>query len=252
MDRPSAISSLKPYFRFPLKGEQVANRFIIGSGLLLASFIVPILPALFVAGYGVQVMRRVTAGEPPTMRAWQDWGALLSDGFRAWVISLVFFLPGVIVLVGGYAVYFASFLSMSSASGYESDAGIVLPFLIGVASMFIGLGLSTLLFVVASILFPAALAHFAAEDRFAAAFQIGTWWRVLRSNLLGFLIAWIIVVGLMGVIYFVSLSAYFTLVLICLLPILLLPAYFYLMLVGASLFGEVYAEGKARALQAAS
>ena len=186
------------------------------------------------------------------MRAWQDWGALLSDGFRAWVISLVFFLPGVIVLVGGYAVYFASFLSMSSASGYESDAGIVLPFLIGVASMFIGLGLSTLLFVVASILFPAALAHFAAEDRFAAAFQIGTWWRVLRSNLLGFLIAWIIVVGLMGVIYFVSLSAYFTLVLICLLPILLLPAYFYLMLVGASLFGEVYAEGKARALQAAS
>ena len=54
-------------------------------------------------------------------------------------------------------------------------------------------------------------------------------------------------VGLMGVVYFLSLTAYFTLVLICLLPFLLMPASFYVILVGASLFGDLYAEGRAKA-----
>jgi len=252
MDRAAAVSRLKPHFRFPLKGEQVANRFIIGSALLLASLIVPILPALFVIGYGVQVMRRVTAGEPPTMHAWQDWGALLSDGFRAWVISLVFFLPAIVVMLGGYAIYFASFLSMSSVSAGESDAAFVVPFLLGMVSLFVGLGLGTLLFVIASIFFPAALAHFAAEDSLAAAFHLRAWLRVVRSDPLGFFIAWVVVVGLFSVVYVASMMAYFTLILICFLPFLLLPIYFYIMLVGASLFGDVYAEGRAQATSAAA
>jgi hypothetical protein len=61
------------------------------------------------------------------------------------------------------------------------------------------------------------------------------------------LIGWVVVVGLMGVVYVLSLTAYFTLVLICLLPFLLLPAFFYVALVGASLFGDLYAEGRAKA-----
>lgn len=73
---------------------------------------------------------------------------------------------------------------------------------------------------------------------------------VLRSNPLGFLIGWVIVVGLMGVVYLVSLTTYFTLVLICFLPLLLLPATFYVILVGASLFGDLYAEGKTQAVPA--
>jgi len=247
MEHTSAINSLKPHFRFPLRGDRVTERFLVGSALFLASFIIPILPALFVVGYAVQVMRRATAGEAPSMHAWQDWGRMLKDGFRAWVISFVFFLPGTVVLLAGYGAYFASFLALSTSSGNESDAAFVLPFLLGMVSLFLGLGLGSLLFVLASIPLPVALAHFAAEDRFAAAFRFRQWWRVLRANPLGFLIGWVVVVGLMGVVYFLSLTAYFTLVLICLLPFLLLPASFYVILVGASLFGDLYAEGKAKA-----
>jgi predicted CDP-diglyceride synthetase/phosphatidate cytidylyltransferase len=100
--------------------------------------------------------------------------------------------------------------------------------------------------LLASIPLPVALAHFAAEDKFAAAFRFREWWRVLRANPLGFLIAWVVVVGLIGIVYFLSLTAYFTLVLICLLPFLLLPACFYVVLVGASLFGDLYAQGRAQ------
>src|SRR3990170_2251587 len=249
MEHASAINSLKPHFQFPLRGDRVAERFLIGSALFLASFIVPILPALFVMGYAVQVMRRAAAGEAPAMQAWQDWGGLLKDGFRAWVISLVFFLPGIVVLVGGYGVYFASILTMGSSTGNESDAAILLPFFLGMGTLFLSLALGSLLFVLASVPLPVALAYFAAEDKFAAAFRVGQWWRVLRANSLGFLIWWVVMVGLMGVIYILSMTAYFTLILICLLPFLLLPAYFYVMLVGASLFGNLYAEGRARAAQ---
>src|SRR3972149_5392068 len=171
MEHASAIDSLKPHFRFPLRGDRVTERFLIGSALSLASFIIPILPGLFLVGYAVQVRRRATAGEAPSMHAWQDWGAMLKDGFRAWVISFVFFLPGTFVLLAGYGAYFASFLALSTSSGNESDAAFVLPVLLGVVSLFLGLGLGTPLFVLASIPLPVALAHFAAEDRFAAAFR---------------------------------------------------------------------------------
>lgn len=244
MEHASAVSSIKPHFQFPLKGDQVAGRFLTGCGLLLASFIIPILPALFVIGYTIQVMRRATAGVAPEMHAWQDWGGMLKDGFRAWVISLAFFLPGIIVLFFGYGAYFLSFLAFSTSSANESNAAVLLPFLLGMGSLFLSLSLSSLLLVLGSIPLPVALAHFAAEDRFAAAFRFRQWWAILRSNPLGFMIAWVIFAGLIGAIYFLSLTAYFTIVLICLLPLLLLPASFYCLLVGASLFGDLYAEGR--------
>jgi len=245
MEQPGPLASLRAHFRFPLRGDQVANRFLVGSGLLLAGLVIPFLPVLFVAGYGVQVMRRATSGEAPRMYPWQDWGALLSDGFRSWVISLVFFVPGAAVMLGGYLFYFVSFLAMTGASGTDPEAGTVILFLLGMVSLFVGIGLGGLLFVVASIFFPAALAHFAAEGRLVAAFHMRAWWRVMRSNPWGFAVAWLIVVGLFSLTYIASMTAYFTIVLICFLPILLLPIYFYLMLVGASLFGSAYAEGKA-------
>ncbi len=248
----SAVDTLKPHFRFPLKGDQVAGRFLIGCGLLLASFIVPLLPALFVFGYAIQVMRRATAGRPPTMHAWEDWTGMLKDGFRAWVIAFVFFLPGIVVFVGGYAVYFGSIFTMGSYTGNETDAAVLLPLFLGMGSLVLSLALGSLLFVLASVPLPVALAHFAAEDKFAAAFRFRQWWPVLRSNPLGFLIGWVVVVGLMGVIYFLSITAYFTLVLICLLPLLMMPASFYIILVGASLFGDLYAEGRSRAGQLAA
>jgi len=61
MEQPGPLASLRAHFRFPLRGDQVANRFLVGSGLLLAGLIIPFLPVLFVAGYGVQVMRRATS-----------------------------------------------------------------------------------------------------------------------------------------------------------------------------------------------
>lgn len=243
MKTQAAVSSLKPHFRYPLADPASRSRFLVGSALLLAGFLIPIVPALFALGYAMQVMRRTTEGEPPTMHDWSDWGGMLREGFRFWVVSFVYLLPGLVVMLVGVGVYFASVFGVA-IGGNESDAA-VMAVLLSLATMFISLAVGTVLMVAGSIPMPAVLAHVVAEDSLGAAFRFRRWWRVWRHNALGFLIAWVILVGLASVSYLVMTLAYYTLVLICLIPLLLVPVYFYVVLVGASLTGELYAESRA-------
>ncbi len=248
MKTQAAVSFLKPHFRYPLADPAARSRFLVGSALLLAGFLVPIVPALFALGYAMQVMRRTTEGEPPAMQDWSDWGGMLKQGFRFWVVSFVYLLPGLVVILLGLGVYFASVFGVA-IGGSESNAA-VMAVLLSLAAMFISLAVGTLLIVVGSVPMPAVLAHVAAEDSLGAAFRFRQWWRVWRHNALGFLIAWVILMGLASVSYLVLTLAYYTLVLICVIPLLLVPIYFYLVLVAASLTGELYAESRASLAEA--
>lgn len=53
------------------------------------------------------------------------------------------------------------------------------------------------------------------------------------------------VAGLMGVLYFTFMIAYYSIILCCFAPILLAPIGFYESLVGAALFGQIYRESTA-------
>lgn len=250
MSDQTAVSALKPAFRFPFETREATNRFLAGSGLLLLGMFIPILPTLFVFGYCAQVLRRTARREAPAMHAWDDWGAMLKDGFRSWAIAFLFFLPSMAVFFLGFAAYFASFIPLLGADPGRGEEALGLMFLVGMGTLFLSFSVGSLLLVLASIPLPVALAHFAVEDRFAAAFHFRAWWPILRRNLLGILIAWVVVFGLLGVLWFATLVAYYTFVLICLLFFLVLPAYFYILLVGAAVYGDVYAEGRALAVGA--
>jgi hypothetical protein len=243
----SALDPLKPFFRFSIQDREATHRFLLGSLLLLASLVVPILPALFAVGYVVRVMRMTGNGEPPSMPPWAEWGALLKDGFRAWAASFLFFLPSAVVFLIGFGAYLASFIGVAGSTTGQSDPSVGILFLVGMGTLFLSIGLGTLLFVLISIPLPIALAHFAHEDRFTAAFQFRAWWPILRGTLLGVMIAWVIVGGLLGAVYLISLFAYFSVVLICFLFLLLMPVYFYVLLVGAAMYGDLYAQGRADA-----
>ncbi len=54
-----------------------------------------------------------------------------------------------------------------------------------------------------------------------------------------------IAAGLMGILYFASMLAYYSIVLCCFIPILMAPIGFYVSLVGAALFGHIYRESAA-------
>ena len=178
--------SLKKYFKYPFQEPHWQRRFLVGSVLILAGFFVPILPGIFVAGYVLQVMRRVIAGKEPVLPAWDDWGKLAVDGLQATVIGFVCFLPAMIVMFGGMTLYFVGTFSFPFMAASSSDpaaaAGSFMALTFGsMAIMFLSMVLGMLLLLVGGVATPMATAHFVAQDRLGAAFRLREWCRIVRE-----------------------------------------------------------------------
>ena len=178
---------------------------------------------------------------------WDDWGGLTKDGLRAMLVSLVYVLPGLLVFVGGMAIYFFGNLSLplaSSAGSNPDEMLAALPAILfgSMAILFISMLGGMLLSLLGAIVMPAATAHFVAQDDAMAAFRVRQWWRILWSDKLGYFISWVVMAGLFGVLYSGVMLAYYTIILCCLIPILTAPLSLYLLLVGSALFGETYRE----------
>ena len=240
----AATTQLKPLFRFPFQDSQSRSRFLVGSGLVLAGYFVPIIPGLFAYGYALRILRFTAEGKHPVMPPWDDWSDFLSLGFRGAIVQLVFMLPAMVISLVGIAAYFGTFFLIPLSSVLDSNAdGTVFVLLMAMAVLFLSMALSTVLFALGMIPLPAATAHFAMKDQLGAAFKVREWWAVLRSNTLGYLISFVIIAGILGIAYAAFLAAYYTLVLLCLVFFMTGPLTFYTMLVSASLFGETYREG---------
>lgn len=246
-----STDALRPFFKFPFEGEGWQGRFLVGSALVLAGYFIPILPLIFVAGYALVVMRQTLAGQAPELPAWDDWGKLTGDGFKAMVVSLAYMAPAIIVYTVGMGLYFGAtfYLPFSAAAASDpNEALLTFPLILfgSMAVMFLSMALGILLTLLGAIAIPMATAHFVAEDRLGAAFRLRQWLRVLRADKLGYLMAWVVVAGLGTIIYFFAMIAYSTLILCVILPFILAPATFYLMLVGNALFGHTYRHSAAR------
>lgn len=246
METNLSTHSLKDVLRFPFQDPNWVNRFLVGSALMLAAYLVPIVPALFVTGYILVVMRQAAKGKPLTLPAWENWGVLILDGLKGLAISLVFLLPGLLIFGGGMGLYFAGTFAFSIAAEAGSRSAavpmIIMMFvLIGI--LFLSMALGTLFFMLGAAPMPGAAAHFAAEGRFGAAFQARAWWRCIQRNPLGYLLAWLVTLGLSALLYTLFMMLYYSVVLCLLTPFVLAPASFYLALVAAALFGQAYHEG---------
>ncbi|MBC7227298.1 MAG: DUF4013 domain-containing protein [Thermoflexales bacterium] len=248
MDR-NVFSGLKSLFRFPFQGPDWANRFILGCALLFAGWVLPIVPVIFVYGYAVEVMRRVIRGEEPGMPPWQDWGQLFVDGLRACAVGLVYLLPGTVIWLGGFALYFVGSFGLVLLAEYQRPGMFFMAFLVLLGVFLLSLFIGSLLFFLGLIPLPAAMAHFVAEDRLGAAFQVRRWWAVLRERRWEYGIAWLLLFGLAGIVYFALVLLYYSACLCWLVPILTAPVAFYTTLVAAALFGQVWREYEIRSTE---
>jgi len=245
-----SVLSLKKLFRFPFQAPNWQSRFLVGTALILANYVIPIVPAIFVAGYALKVMRQTLAGQDPELPAWDDWGELTKDGLRAMLAGLVYFLPALIVFAVGVAVYFFGnlYLPLAASSSGDPDQMLMeLPAVVlgSMAILFVSVLIGMLLSLIGAIAMPMATAHFVAQDELRAAFRVRQWWRILWADKLGYFIGWVIVAGLFAVLYSGVMLAYYTIILCCLIPILTAPLSLYVLLVGAALFGETYRESAA-------
>jgi hypothetical protein len=107
----------------------------------------------------------------------------------------------------------------------------------------ISMAISTILMSVTFLGMPAIIGHTVAHDSFAAGFNFSGWWKVMKANLGGFAVTFLIIFGLVGVMYMLTQIFYMTIVLICLMFIVPLIAGFYISMVGAALIGQSYREG---------
>jgi hypothetical protein len=247
MAEPISVPSLKTIFKFPFQGTGWEKRFLIGTLLCFISFIIPILPAIFVSGYLLEVMRRAVKGEDLTLPDWTDWGKLGLDGLKYFLVNLVFLLPGTLIYVVGFGFYFITTFSMSVGSAFTQNSrglpdAFVPVFLLALLVFFISMFLGPLLFFLGAIPLPAAIANLAVEGRLAAGFRLRQWWPALWKNKLGYFITWTILFGLFFVLYLVFFLAYMTCILCWLIPFLMAPMGFYLGLVYSALFGQTFRE----------
>lgn len=154
------MESIEAVLRYPTEREDWVATVLIGGALTLFSFLV--IPGIVVTGYVVAALRGRVAGEPAPP-AWGDWGDLLVDGLKAWVVAAVY---GVVPTLVAVAVFGSSLAAMASGSD------------LGVAVGVLGLGFGSLFWLVLALVFfyplPASLANLAVTGRLGGAFDIDT------------------------------------------------------------------------------
>ena len=251
MSEFGTTDSVKDVLRFPFEGPEWQSRLLVGVGLTLANFLLPLVPAIFVSGYTLRVMRQAVRGEKLELPPWDDWGEMAKDGLRLLLVNLAYLAPGFLVIFGGMMLFFALtfgfpmlFVFMAEVGETSSPVALLMPlvFVLGMTLLFGSMAVGWLLYMLGGVPLPVAKAHFVAQGEVAAAFRVREWWAILRGNKLGYFVGWVVVVGLFAMWYVVVILVNQTLILSPLVPFLALPFWFYLSLVNAAVFGQVYRE----------
>lgn len=165
-------------FRFVPEDPDWIKKVLIGGVFMLLSAM--LVGAVFVAGYGVRLLRRSAAGEPRPLPEWDDLGGLFGDGLRPLGLYFAYALPVTIVPVGLMVVLMAATSGLSHAgSRGASDTFAALA-----AMGFMGLyALMAVVMLVLSLYLPAALARMVMLDRFGAGFEVGENIAFIKRNL---------------------------------------------------------------------
>ncbi len=198
----------------------------------LVTFI-PILGSITVLGWMLEIVRRVIAGESEVLPGWEDFSGFLTKGFQAFVASLAYALP--IILVSTCFQILVPFMAESGGDSGDVMAGIMLVFSLCLScfmliySIFVGISL------------PAALGNLAATGELGAAFRFNEVFGLVRAAVGPYLL---VIVGgvLAGFIAMFGLVACFVGIII---------TYPFAMAVQGHLYGQAYNAAKAaQALQA--
>ena len=242
MDSAFSLTHLQPLIAFPFRQPRGLQKLVIGAALTLLGIAIPILPTLFVLGYQSAVARRAIRTGELEMPEWTDWSTLLVDGLKVFGVGLIYTLPAIAVIMVGYA----GMMSTSVMAAIMEDAGpnevlrwMWVPLLgsLGGIGLF---GVGMLLALLAGAFAPVALAHMLATDSFAAAFRVRQWWPILRANLGGFVLAYVLILGVSMAFSLAVQVLSFTIVLCLLVPLATVFYSMYVWTVGSGLIGLAY------------
>jgi len=167
-------------FTFVFDDDQWITKILIAAGILLLGFLfswvllIPLILAFAIlSGYMVEIVRRVIRGDLNQLPEWDDWGTLIADGLKVFIIGIVYALPAIIISI-----------CLGIPGGILSENGEGLGALFSVAASC----LNVLWAIILSLLLPAAIAFFAAEGELSAAFRFSEIIAFVRNNLATYLV----------------------------------------------------------------
>ena len=230
--------NLQTIFTFPFKDQSWKSKFTIGSLLYMIGIF--ILPGFFVGGYSYEVMRQIIVDDrDPSMPEWDDFGEYFQNGFKLFGVGFLYGSPTLMLMLPYLVLilFFPFFITGAIPDEYIDMLFVAFPVTLGL--MIIG----SLVGFVFGMFGVVAKGHMVATGEFAAAFRFREWWPILRNNLGGFLLAYLVLMALSWVITFAVQLLMATLILCIVVPFLMAAVCFYLGLVSNALFAKAYADG---------
>jgi hypothetical protein len=173
---------------YPTENDDWLKIILIGGVLSLLSFLV--IPVILVYGYIIRLIRARfdDRAEPPEF---DDWETLLTDGVRAMIILVAYFLiPAIVgaITIGGSV--------LAIATGTRGGAAA------GIGGLLIGGLLTFALGLVFGYVAVAALLNFAREDSIGAGFDFGALRPILVDG--DYAVAWLAAVAVFFVTSFIT------------------------------------------------
>jgi hypothetical protein len=156
-------------FSFQFEDDEWIKKFAIAALFTL----IPVIGPFFLAGWGLEITRRVIKKDPEPLPEWTDFGTYIVKGIQLVIIGFVYALPIILVQACTQGLYAAG-----TEEFYGDDAFVAISILVQTC-----MGCLTFLYAICLGLFlPAAIGHFAAEDEIGAAFRVGEIFRILRAG----------------------------------------------------------------------
>src|SRR5512140_1575563 len=88
---------------FPFSTSEARKKLLIAGLLGLASFVIPIIPSIFLIGYAALIMRRMILDKAePSMPDWCDSTDMLSLGLKMFGAMFVYSFPAMAIFLLGY------------------------------------------------------------------------------------------------------------------------------------------------------
>ncbi len=108
-------------FTFPQQDTDWIKKVAIAGGIMFAGLaffwllLIPVIAAgLLLSGYGLEITRRVIAGESNLLPEWTDFGGLVKKGFSVFVVQLVYALPIIVLALCITVPYIAASVTAGS------------------------------------------------------------------------------------------------------------------------------------------
>lgn len=166
------------------KDEKWVTKVLIG-GLLM---IVPILNALVLYGYGLEVARNVARGDASPFPEWDNFGDKIKRGLYGIVIALVYALPVIILQIGLQVL-----MVLAGAMGGDDAAGLVGLISMCMAPVLFVLGIAIWLFIMAAFVRYIQTDSLSEALKFSEVYQmvrnsLGTWFMLFLVYLLASLV----------------------------------------------------------------